>query len=292
MRKLPFLYVLIFFICSCKFFHKNSDQLLVTVYGDKLYFSDIKHLLSPDLNSSDSLNLVRQLCEKWAKEQLLLNKAKINLPIVLQNVKTQVESYENSLLIYSYQKELLSQKLDTIVGIDEIDSYYKNNLGNFVLNDHIAKVNYIKVKKEVPYLWKLKGLYYKNDEESKFKLEDYCYQFADDYYIEDDWVYVNDIINVLPDSYTSRKLFNENFCFHGNPNLILSTHEDIKNFYHSIRNKTYPAICHPYKFTALKLHKLSYLPMTENSVKIALLDVFVTTPNNTPRKKMIAPKDK
>jgi len=83
-----------------------------------------------------------------------------------------------------------------------------------------------------------------------------------------------------------RKLFNENFCFHENPNLILSTHEDIKNFYHSIRNKTYPAICHPYKFTALKLHKLSYLPMTENSVKIALLDVFVTTPNNTPRKKM------
>ena len=118
MRKLPFLYVLIFFICSCKFFHKNSDQLLVTVYGDKLYFSDIKHLLSPDLNSSDSLNLVRQLCEKWAKEQLLLNKAKINLPIVLQNVKTQVKSYENSLLIYSYQKELLSQKLDTIVGTD------------------------------------------------------------------------------------------------------------------------------------------------------------------------------
>ncbi|MBF45138.1 MAG: hypothetical protein CMD38_02390 [Flavobacteriales bacterium] len=208
MRKLPFLYVLIFFICSCKFFHKNSDQLLVTVYGDKLYFSDIKHLLSPDLNSSDSLNLVRQLCEKWAKEQLLLNKAKINLPIVLQNVKTQVESYENSLLIYSYQKELLSQKLDTIVGIDEIDSYYKNNLGNFVLNDHIVKVNYIKVKKEVPYLWKLKGLFDKNDAESKFKLEDYCYQFADDYYIEDDWVYVNDIINVLPDIYSSRKLFN------------------------------------------------------------------------------------
>ena len=83
-----------------------------------------------------------------------------------------------------------------------------------------------------------------------------------------------------------RKLFNENFCFKGNPNLVLSTHEDITKFYHSIRNKTYPTICHPHKFTALKLHKLSYLPLTENSVKIALLDVFITTPNNTPRKKM------
>ena len=83
-----------------------------------------------------------------------------------------------------------------------------------------------------------------------------------------------------------RNLLNENFCFKGNPNLVLSTHEDITKFYHSIRNKTYPTICHPYKFTALKLYKLSYLPLTENSVKIALLDVFVTTPNNTPRKKM------
>ena len=50
----------------------------------------------------------------------------------------------------------MSQKLDTIVSIGEIDSFYKNNKENFVLKDHIVKVNYIKVKKEVPYLWRLK----------------------------------------------------------------------------------------------------------------------------------------
>ena len=146
MKKLAFLYILIFLIGSCEFFQKDSDQLLVTVYGEKLYFSDINHLLSPDINSDDSINLVKQLCEKWVKEQLLLNKAKINLPLVQQNVKSQVESYENSLLIYSYQKELLSQKLDTIVSIGEIDSFYKNNKENFVLIDHAVKLNYIKEK--------------------------------------------------------------------------------------------------------------------------------------------------
>jgi hypothetical protein len=83
-----------------------------------------------------------------------------------------------------------------------------------------------------------------------------------------------------------KKLFTTNFCFLGNPNLVLSTHKEISDFYVSIRNKTYPIICHPHKFIALKLHKLSYLPITENSVKIALLDVFITTPNKTPRKKM------
>ena len=43
------------------------------------------------------LKLVQALCEKWAKEQLLVQKAKINLPLVLQDVQAQVESYEKSL---------------------------------------------------------------------------------------------------------------------------------------------------------------------------------------------------
>ena len=103
---------------------------------------------------------------------------------------------------------MLSQKLDTIVSIDEIDSFYKNNLENFVLKDHAVKVNYIKVKKEVPYLWRLKDLYNKNDKESKLKLGDYCYQFADDYYIDNNWIYAKNIINLFPESYSLRKLYN------------------------------------------------------------------------------------
>ena len=34
--------------------------------------------------------LVQSLCEKWAKEQLLVQKAKINLPLNLQDVQSQV----------------------------------------------------------------------------------------------------------------------------------------------------------------------------------------------------------
>ena len=171
-----------------------------------MYFSDIQDLISPGLRSEDSLKLVQALCEKWAKEQLLVQKAKINLPLVLQDVQAQVESYENSLLIYSYQKELLNQKLDTIVNDDEIESYYEKNKENFILNDAVVRVNYIKLKKEVPYLWKVQRLFKKEDEESKLSLEDYCYQFADDYYLDDSWLSVDDIFKVLPDSYTSRNL--------------------------------------------------------------------------------------
>lgn len=206
MRKKALLLFLVLGLFSCDFFKQDTDKLLVTVYGDKLYFSDIQDLISPGLRSEDSLKLVQALCEKWAKEQLLVQKAKINLPLVLQDVQAQVESYENSLLIYSYQKELLNQKLDTIVNDDEIESYYEKNKENFILNDAVVRVNYIKLKKEVPYLWKVQRLYKKEDEESKLSLEDYCYQFADDYYLDDSWLSVDDIFKVLPHSYTSRNL--------------------------------------------------------------------------------------
>ncbi|MGB0593007.1 MAG: hypothetical protein ACPGIF_01990 [Flavobacteriales bacterium] len=207
MRKKALLLFLVLGLFSCNFFKQDTDKLLVTVYGDKLYFSDIQDLISPDLSSEDSLKLIQALCEKWAKEQLLVQKAKINLPLVLQDVQAQVESYEKSLLIYSYQKELLNQKLDTIVNDDEIESYYEKNKQNFILNDAVVRVNYIQLKKEVPYLWKVQRLFKKEDEESKLSLEDYCYQFADDYYLDDSWLSVEDIFKVLPDSYTSRNLY-------------------------------------------------------------------------------------
>ena len=207
MRKKALLLFLVLGLFSCNFFKQDTDKLLVTVYGDKLYFSDIQDLISPDLSSEDSLKLIQALCEKWAKEQLLVQKAKINLPLVLQDVQAQVESYEKSLLIYSYQKELLNQKLDTIVNYDEIESYYEKNKQNFILNDAVVRVNYIQLKKEVPYLWKVQRLFKKEDEESKLSLEDYCYQFADDYYLDDSWLSVEDIFKVVPDSYTSRNLY-------------------------------------------------------------------------------------
>ena len=49
---------------------------------------------------------------------------------------------------------------------------------------------------------------YLNRGNTKLKLEDYCYQFADDYYIEDNWIYANNIINLFPESYSLRKLYN------------------------------------------------------------------------------------
>lgn len=204
MRKKALIFILCLVLFSCDFFKDDSEIFLVEVYGKELFYKDVEHLFTPELDELDSLNLINNLREKWVKEQLLLQIAKINLPLVEQNVKSQVESYENALLIYSYQQELLKQKLDSVISEQEIQKFYSEKKNNFILKDNVVKVNYIKLKREVPYLWKLKSLYKNNDEESRVSLEDYCYQFSQEYFIEDKWQYVKDVFLSLPNNEASK----------------------------------------------------------------------------------------
>jgi len=192
---------------SCDFFKNDSKIFLVEVYGNELFYEDIEHLVTPGLDEVDSLNLINNIREKWVKEQLLLQKAKINLPLIQQNVTAQVESYENSLLIYSYQQELLNQKLDSVIEKEEIQQFYEQNKNNFLLKDDVVTVNYIKLKREVPYIWKVKSLYKKIDEDSRVSLEDYCYQFSQEYFIEDKWQYVKDVFLSLPLNESSKNYY-------------------------------------------------------------------------------------
>lgn len=183
---------------SCHFFKKDDAVLLASIYGEDLYFEDIKHSFNTSLSKSDSILLQKNLIEKWVKNQALVHKAKLNLDDELIQVENQVKEYRNSLLIYRYQQLLLNQKLDTVVSDLDLRNFFVDNKANFKLKNNIATINYIKLKKEVPNLWKpLK--WYKSDKENTLeKLEDYCYQFSDEYSIGDEWVRIEDIISKLP----------------------------------------------------------------------------------------------
>ena len=83
------------------------------------------------------------------------------------------------------------------------------------------------------------------------------------------------------------QLFSSNFSMIiGNPTLTLSNISNLTAVYNDIRNNTYSFICSPYEFDELKLSKLSYMPLTKNSVNIGLLDVFLCSENRTPSYKM------
>ena len=113
---------------------------------------------------------------------------KINLPSKQKQIDRKTQDYYNRLLIHKYQKELISQKIDTNVSANKILEYYIKNKENFVLKNEIVKINFVSLKKVPQNLEKLRTVFFDN---SDFEfINEYCNQFADKFYLFDTtWVY-------------------------------------------------------------------------------------------------------
>ncbi len=199
MSKQVFIFIIFLVFVSCSYFDKVEDDLLVKVHGKELYYSEIKELVSDELSTQDSTGFVSLLVESWAKEQLLIHQAKLNLNDEQQDFSKLVDEYKNSLLIYAYKKQLLNQKMDTVVTDEEIIDYYEINKKIFRAKNDVARLNYIKFSINIPKVKKLKKIFISKDEEDLEELEDFCLQFAEEYHINNEWVSIEDLIKKLPD---------------------------------------------------------------------------------------------
>ena len=133
-------------MASCSYFSKNdrSDAIAVA-YGKYLYRSDITGVVPPGSTADDSTEIVRQFIDNWIRRQVILNQAENNLTDEQKDFSSQLETYRNSLIVYSYESELIRQALDTSVSQQEIEKFYQENQQNFQLRENILRVNYVKI---------------------------------------------------------------------------------------------------------------------------------------------------
>jgi hypothetical protein len=151
------------------------------------------------LKGKDSAAFVQNYAETWIKQQVVLLHAEKNLSDEQKDVDHELESYRNALITYAFEKELVNQRLDTAVSNQEIEAYYNKNPQNFELKDNIIKVIYIKVKKNAPKINKLKDWYKSEKEADRKALEEYCHQFAENYFLEQDaWLLFDDLLKEIP----------------------------------------------------------------------------------------------
>ena len=58
----------------------RTDDILLARLGDSyLYESEVKSLISNELNTADSLAFIQQYINNWAQQELLLQKAVLNI---------------------------------------------------------------------------------------------------------------------------------------------------------------------------------------------------------------------
>ena len=118
MKKLGVLIGIAFLVLltGCDYFQKSSKEVVVAeCYGKYLYESDLKGIVPEGATTLDSIQRVSTFIDSWVRRQVLIHQAENNLNKEMLDLDKQMEEYRNSLIIYTYESQLIDQKLDTVV---------------------------------------------------------------------------------------------------------------------------------------------------------------------------------
>ena len=239
-HKILFLFSLLL-ICSCNTASEKDSNRIAIAKADNeyLYKDDIMDIVPQGIPTKDSADLIRNYIDNWIRESLVKQKAESNLTDEQKDVEKQLRDYRNSLITYTYEKELVKQKLDTVVADSEIEEYYNNNQSDFELKDNIIKVVYVKVDKKAPGIEKLKKWYKSDNLKDREQLASYCHQFASNFYLDDSsWLLFDDLLKEIPIQTYNKELFLQNNRFVEVSDSLNDYFVNIKGF--KIRNSLSP----------------------------------------------------
>jgi hypothetical protein len=194
-------------LSSC--FNNKEGRILASVNEKNLMLEEV--LEEMPIQIEDSSFFVERYMNDWIRKQLMIYHAEINLSSAIQNYEKQIKEYRASLLIYAYQQELINQNFDTSISLKQVTDYYNQYNDEFKLSKNIFKGRFIVVDRLAPKLINL-NKWYKSDAESSLEdLNDYCQQFAKEYYLEDDrWQYFSIFNQKLPEYIIEESYFLEN----------------------------------------------------------------------------------
>jgi hypothetical protein len=200
----------LFLLAGCTNNHNQANRIAVAEVGKAiLYYDEMPNIIIHGVNDADSAALVKNYITKWAKRQLLLQRAENNLSTGLKlEISKQLDDIRSNLVIYQYQRQMIQEKLDTVLTDPELENYYSANENSFKLNSNIVKALFIKLPLETPDLNKIRLLARSNVPNDRQQLESYCYQFAekfDDF--NEEWVTMDRLSVEFPQNIENEENF-------------------------------------------------------------------------------------
>jgi len=196
--------ILLLFVFSCKRTNDNRKPI-AKVYNTFLYEDDIKNLPN-NYSKEDSLIFVKNFINKWAREQLLVQKAKINLQEEKEQINTLVDQYHQDLLINKYKEAVVKQELDTLVTDTDIESFYTQNKEIFILNEPLVKFRYIYFGNDILNAREFISLFKEDKQSSDEEIMNQELQLKSFNLNDSIWIKYDDVIKNAP----FLKTFNKN----------------------------------------------------------------------------------
>ena len=190
-NKLIYFLTALFFV-SCETISLNNEKAYARVGSIYLYRDDIEKNILNFKNKEDSILKVRNFIDDWASKQIILQQAALNLEKdkikILQKL---VKQYETELFSTTYKQSIVNESLDTLISIQEIDSFMFLNKSIFKLNAPLYQVRYIELPHDNVDKNKIQRSFQRFNKEDQYFLDSLSFQFS--HHIFSDSVWLNKI---------------------------------------------------------------------------------------------------
>ena len=192
-----FLVILSFIlIFSCEK-EENNAGAIARVNDVYLYESDLQKALPENYTSEDSVHFRANFIKKWATEQLLVQKAALNID-TKKEIDELVAKYRKELLIDRYKEALLKRNLDTVVTESDIEAYYDKNKDIYRLNEELVKIRFLHMGKDFNEKKEVIKLFKSDDPADLETLEKRKLEFISSHLNDSIWVSFNDVRKKIP----------------------------------------------------------------------------------------------
>ena len=178
MIKLKLYILLVLVLFSCNNFKDDKSQNIAKYKDQILKKSQLNELLR-ESNYEDSIITTNKVINEWAVNNILIEKAELNLTAQdLSSLDKLVQKYKSELYSTAYLDALINSSINSEIDTTEIENLYKKNIDLFKLKDNIYKVVFVKIPKDFSDISDVRNKLrnYKNNE--KF-LDSISYRFSD-----------------------------------------------------------------------------------------------------------------
>lgn len=194
-------------LSGCEFIKMKNEQTadaddrvaVARVENAYLYKDELADILTQATTRQDSIERAEAYINSWIRKQLLIQEASKKIDINEAEVERKILDYRFSLIAYEYQSYYIKQNLDTALSPGDIETYYMQNIDNFVLKQNIVQAVFMKVPKTAPRTNRIKDLILSQKEKDQNELRSYCLSFSTAYHLSDSaWMVFDELVKNSP----------------------------------------------------------------------------------------------
>ena len=192
------LFLIFLILTSCKMDYENEEEMksnpIAKVENKFLYKEDLIQFE----NNSDSIKIRAKQINDWIKKEIILLHAYNNIND-RNFIDKKLKKYEDDLILYQYQNELLLNNISYSISDSAISKYYTENIKDFLLGSKIVRCLYTKIPLDAPDIIKFKTLIKRYPESDINNIKSYSFQFAEQYFLDDSiWLDFEELIINTP----------------------------------------------------------------------------------------------